>query len=99
MKRNVFGRPAFGFGFFLLVSILAPLASAQIMDLDKAAPLTLYKNGHIYTNDSGSPWATAMLVRGEIILAIGDEDEVTALSEKGAQVVDLEGHFVMPGSN
>ncbi|HJZ65875.1 MAG TPA: amidohydrolase [Candidatus Acidoferrum sp.] len=74
-------------------------ASSQSFDLDKNAPLTLYKNGHIYTNDSGSPWAAAMLVRGEVILAIGDEDEVTALSEKGAQVVDLEGHFVMPGFN
>src|SRR5215475_2855529 len=72
---------------------------AQSLDLDKSAPLTLYRNGHIYTNDSGSPWATAMLVRGEIILAIGDEDEVTALSEKGTQVVDLEGRFVMPGFN
>jgi len=72
---------------------------SQSLDLDKSAPLTLYKNGHIYTNDSGSPWATAMLVRGEVILAIGDEDEVTALSEKGTQIVDLEGHFVMPGFN
>jgi len=61
--------------------------------------LTIYRNGRIYTNDPASPWAEAMLVRGEDILAVGDDDEVTGLADKGAQVVDLEKHFVMPGFN
>ncbi len=74
-------------------------ANAQSLELDKDAPVTLYKNGRIYTNDSGAPWAAAMLVRGEQILAVGDEDEVSALAEKSTRVVDLEGHFVMPGFN
>jgi predicted amidohydrolase YtcJ len=97
MERNVFSRSVFG---FLLFASIAPLSlSAQVVDLDKGAPLTLYKNGHIYTNDSGAPWSSAMLVRGEVILAVGDEDEVAALGEKGTRVVDLEGRFVMPGFN
>jgi predicted amidohydrolase YtcJ len=61
--------------------------------------LTIYRNGRIYTNDPASPWAEAMLVRGEEILAVGDDDEVTGLADKGARVVDLEKHFVMPGFN
>jgi len=66
----------------------------------QAAPgVTLYKNGRIYTNDPADPWAQAMLVRGEEILAVGDDDEVSALADKGAKVVDLEKHFVMPGFN
>ena len=65
----------------------------------ESGPLTLYKNARIYTNDSGSPWAQAMLVRGEEILAVGDEDEVSALADRNATVVDLQGHFVMPGFN
>jgi len=64
-----------------------------------ATSLTLYRNGHIYTNDPSSPWAQAILVRGEEILAVGYEDEVAALADKGAQIVDLEKHFVMPGFN
>lgn len=78
---------------------VVPLLTAQSLDLDKGAPMILYKNARIYTNDPGVPSASAMLVRGEVILAIGDEEEVTALSEKGTRVVDLEGHFVMPGFN
>jgi len=85
----------------VLAAILsfAPQLSAQSMNLDKDAPVTLYKNARIYTNDPQAPWASAMLVRGEEILVIGDEDEVSALAEKGTGVVDLSGHFVMPGFN
>lgn len=64
-----------------------------------ATNVTIYRNGRIYTNDPPAPWAEAMLVRGEEILALGDDDEVAALADKGAQVVDLEKHFVMPGFN
>src|SRR5579871_3400858 len=79
------------FAILALAIFVAPRLRAQSM--------SLYKNARIYTNDPGVPWAAAMLVRGEIILAVGDEDEVTALAEKGTKVVDLEGHFVMPGFN
>jgi predicted amidohydrolase YtcJ len=64
-----------------------------------ASEMTLYRNGRIYTNDATAPWAEALLVRGEEILAIGDNDEVSALTEAGAKIVDLEKHFVMPGFN
>jgi predicted amidohydrolase YtcJ len=93
------------FGLALLgACAFAVFAAAQqpvapSLEMDRDAPITLYKNARIYTNDSGAPWAAAMLVRGEQILAVGDEEEVSALVEKGTRVVDLEGHFVMPGFN
>jgi predicted amidohydrolase YtcJ len=66
---------------------------------DTTNPVTIYRNGRIYTNDPASPWAEALLVRGEEILAVGDDDEVGALADTGAKSVDLEKHFVMPGFN
>jgi hypothetical protein len=77
---------------------------AQVPDRTRQASnattaVTIYRNGRIYTNDPASPWAEAMLVRGEEILAVGDDDEVSALADAGAKVVDLEKHFVMPGFN
>jgi len=59
----------------------------------------LFRNGHVYTNDPAEPWAEAILVRGEEILAVGSDDELSALAGKGAVTVDLDKHFVMPGFN
>ena len=89
---------------FAAMLLGGPLAVTQAQAPSAApfatpAKVTLYRNGRIYTNDPTAPWAEAMLVRGEEILAVGDDDEVTALADKGAQVVDLEKHFVMPGFN
>jgi len=76
----------------------APAPSPAVAK-SSASEMTLYRNGRIYTNDANAPWAEALLVRGEEILAVGDDDEVSALTETGAKVVDLEKHFVMPGFN
>jgi len=59
----------------------------------------LFRNGHVYTNDPAEPWVEAILVRGEEILAVGSNDELSALAGKGALIVDLDNHFVMPGFN
>jgi predicted amidohydrolase YtcJ len=77
----------------------AQTPSAQPLAVVDGPEMTLYRNGRIYTNDSSDPWAEAMLVRGEEILAVGRDDEVGALAEKGTRVIDLEKHFVMPGFN
>ena len=94
------------FAAVLLISICADCSTsfAQAPDKtkqvsDASATVTIYRNGRIYTNDPAAPWAAALLVRGEEILAVGDDDEVSALADAGAQAVDLEKHFVMPGFN
>ena len=99
---NTLSSPALRAASAAIVS--AFLLSASSIAQTPQAPsgslgLTIYRNGRIYTNDPASPWAEAMLVRGEDILAVGDDDEVTGLADKGARVVDLEKHFAMPGFN
>ena len=58
---------------FACVFVLVP-GQAQTAPAKAAAQVTLYRNGRIYTNDPAAPWAAAMLVRGEEILAVGDDD-------------------------
>jgi predicted amidohydrolase YtcJ len=88
----------------LISALICAVGLAQAPDQTTPATttttaVTIYRNGRIYTNDPASPWAQAMLVRGEEILAVGDDDEVSALADAGAKTVDLEKHFVMPGFN
>ena len=78
---------------------LLSVSSAQTHSPKPPSGETLFRNGHIYTNDPAAPWAEAILVRGEEILAVGNDDELSALAGKGAVTVDLEKHFVMPGFN
>ena len=89
----------FGSAAAAMLTIGLTLCCSATAQTQAWSAVTLFRNGHIYTNDSGAPWADAMLVRGDEILAVGDEDEITALADKVGQVVDLERHFVMPGFN
>ena len=87
-------------GAGILAGFAGPFAFAQTSpQTPKSDTLTLYRNARIYTNDPSAPWAETMLVRGEVILAIGDDDEVAALADKDVKIVDLDHHFVMPGFN
>ena len=63
------------------------------------AATVLYANGRIYTNDSAMPWAEALAVRDEKILAVGTAKEVRAIAGRNSVVVDLKGQFVLPGFN
>jgi len=87
------------FGVSLPSEALAQTPAAHPLAVVDGSEMALYRNGRIYTNDASGPWAEAMLVRGEEILAVGGDDEVGALAEKGTKVIDLEKHFVMPGFN
>ncbi|MCP4898426.1 MAG: amidohydrolase, partial [bacterium] len=54
-------------------------------------------NGNIVTMDEGVPGAEAVAVRGDRIVAIGDEALVKKLIGKETQVIDLEGRLATPG--
>ena len=60
------------------------------------ATLVLY-NGNIFTADSARAQATAVAIAGERILALGSDADMRALAAPGAQLIDLQGAFAMPG--
>ncbi len=66
----------------------------------------IFTHGNIYTGVvdaavplGGTPRAEALAVRGDRILAVGVRDEIMKLKGPDTKIVDLEGHFVMPGFN
>ena len=57
-------------------------------------------NARFYTVDAKRPWAKALAIRGEEIIAVGDSDgELKRLIGATTRVVDLHGQFAMPGFN
>ena len=85
---------------------LLPLLSLMLVNANsfgtssnpsKNAPDIIFLNGDIYTGTAAR--AQAMAVGNGRILAIGSNDEIRQLKQSHTEVVDLGGHFVMPGFN
>ena len=59
---------------------------------------SVYVNGNIYTMDDDNPHATAMAIRGDKLLYVGDKAGAEAYYISGVtKVVDLQGQTVLPG--
>jgi predicted amidohydrolase YtcJ len=54
-------------------------------------------NGKIFTGEPQHPYAEAVAIRGDKIVAVGDRGEVSKLVAGGAESIDLKGNFLMPG--
>jgi predicted amidohydrolase YtcJ len=86
---------------FLLLSLLMLLntnSSSADDRIGSRASDTIFLNGDIYTQ-AAPQRAQAMAVRDGRIIAIGSNDDIRKLKQGRTEVVDLGGHFVMPGFN
>jgi len=79
----------------LMASTLATASAASAQD---QADLILF-NGHVYTVDEASPWAEAVAIKDEWVLAVGTTDEIRSLAGPDTREIDLDGAFVSPGFN
>jgi predicted amidohydrolase YtcJ len=89
-----------------VIWLLSALAMAQAPSTaEKPKADRVFLHGNIYTGLNGSSSfgeskrAQAIAVLGDRILAVGDDREIAKLKGPQTQVIDLHGHFVMPGFN
>jgi predicted amidohydrolase YtcJ len=73
-----------------------PLAAEQ-GETSVAAAETLLINGHIYTSNPHSPWAEAVAIRGDKIVAVGSGNDLAKYQSASTQLIDLRGRMAMPG--
>src|SRR6266699_1628685 len=94
--------------FVLTIVAFAIASGAQMFSQTQPAVLkadAIYIHANIYTGVTGGSSfhevqrAQAMAVRGDRILAVGTESDILKLKGPATIVVDLQGHFVMPGFN
>src|ERR1022692_1199627 len=58
---------------------------------------TVVMNARIYTVNPQQPWAEALAIRGDTIVAVGSMREITALRGPSTRAIDAQGHLVLPG--
>ncbi len=58
---------------------------------------TLAVFGRVWTGDSTLPWAEALAVRGDTILAVGDSTAIAALVDPSTEVLQAGGGLIVPG--
>ncbi|MEQ1747617.1 MAG: amidohydrolase [Saprospiraceae bacterium] len=79
----------------LLFAVLLVIACSAPQ---KPQPATLVLfNGNFFTSDSTMLHASAVAVRGDSIVYVGDDNGAKALAGTGTEMIDLEGAFAMPG--
>ncbi len=57
----------------------------------------IYHNARIWTGNAAQPWAEALAVRGETLVAVGSDAGVLAQRGPQTHVLDMDGLFVVPG--
>lgn len=81
----------------LLGGFLLSLLSLPTRSLAEEFPTLIVHGGRIVTVDAGFTIVSAMAVRGDRVVAIGSDQEVTKLAGPQTQRLDLEGRTVLPG--
>ncbi|MEZ5559339.1 MAG: amidohydrolase [Pseudomonadales bacterium] len=93
MIHHVFSRAG-----LLALTALGLLGAGPAGAAEAPADLILH-DARIYTLDPGQPWAEALAIAGDEIVAVGDEAAVMRRRGPDTRVLDLDGAFVSPGFN
>src|SRR5215831_6174029 len=57
----------------------------------------VFFDGKIFTAEPAHPYAEAVAIRGDKIVAVGSRAEVARVVGGGGELIDLKGRFLMPG--
>src|SRR5450432_881761 len=81
-----------------VVLISLGTSTAAIAQDSKPQPAdAILIHGKVYTVDAKQPWAQAVAIRGEKIIAVGDDSEIERLRGPRTKVIDAGGKLVLPG--
>ncbi len=82
-----------------LLSLICAAAASPVMSAgaEEPAATTLFYDAHVFTAEYDHPYAEAVAIRGDRILAVGALGAVERIAGPAARRVDLHGEFLMPG--
>ena len=80
----------------LSLCILLAMAGCTKKSTLRSASLVLH-HGKVLTMDSDNPVAEALAIDGEMIMAVGSDEDINPYIGIDTKVIDLEGMLVVPG--
>ena len=80
-----------------IIGVFALSAASSTIAADAPDTTTLFYNAHVFTAEPSAPYAEAVAIRGDHIVAVGALESVEKAAGSGARRVDLGGRFLMPG--
>lgn len=60
-------------------------------------PTLILHNARVYTQDNALPWAQAVAIQQDRIVAVGADDEILPLAGEDTRRIDIGGRLVLPG--
>jgi predicted amidohydrolase YtcJ len=81
------------------IACLISVALAAAGCAGAAAPDIVITNAKIFTANPAQPWAQALAIRGERIVAVGETAAIAALAGSDTRRIDAGGRTIVPGFN
>src|ERR1700691_2033211 len=79
------------------VLVCGSVFSGAAVQAEQAVTSTLLYHAHVFTAEYAQPYAEAVAIRGERIIAVGRLADVERAAGPSARKVDLHRQFLMPG--
>ncbi|MEP6642901.1 MAG: amidohydrolase [Acidobacteriaceae bacterium] len=84
--------------FISFLFVLSPLLFASFLSAQaKPSADTVIMNARVYTVNTSQPWAAAVAIGGDRILAVGTDKEIAPYRGPSTRVIDGRGQLVLPG--
>jgi predicted amidohydrolase YtcJ len=78
-------------------AIVESESAVPVPELKPGEPHIIFHHGTVLTMEESQSEAQAIALEGDLILAVGSNEEILAMQVPGTKVVDLEGLTLMPG--
>ena len=81
----------------MLAVVLVLLGCSELEGVATGAAGIVFHTGKVYTVNHRQPWATAIAIKRERIVYVGDDEGALKLVGPNTRVVDLAGKMLLPG--
>jgi len=79
--------------FLAFCSVLVP----SLIAASSTKATVIVTNAHVYTVDAKQPWAEAVAIADNTILAVGSKNAIDSFRDVNTRVIDAHGKLVLPG--